>query len=333
MKWKNVKITASNTIVDAIAPEIISASRSTDIPAFYSEWFFNRLDAGYTKWTNPFNQKAQFISFEKTKAVIFWSKNPKPILQHIHILDKKEIAYYIQFTVNDYEEEGLEPSVPSLSSRIETFKSISEKIGTERVIWRFDPLILTDSINPEKLIRKISRIGNLLAGHTSKLVFSFADVCNYKKVQNNLTRQNIQYKDFTSDDIEFLSFEISKLCSDWNIPAYTCGESFDLAKHGIHHNKCIDDKLILKITNNHPDITKLLKPDSPTQLSLITQKQSLNSLKDKGQRDECGCIISKDIGQYNTCPHRCVYCYANTSDKVVANNFKLHSPEKESITT
>lgn len=331
MKWRKVQLEAQEALVDAIAPEIISASRSTDIPAFYSEWFFNRLEAGYSKWINPFNRRAQFISFENTRAIIFWSKNPKPLLPYLHILDEKRIGYYLQFTVNDYGEEGLEPSVPSLASRIETFKTLSDRIGPERVIWRFDPLILTESISPTKLLSKIKNVGDLLSGYTSKLVFSFADVCNYKKVQNNLKRQNISHRDFTQSEIELLSSEISNFCSGWGIPAFTCGEKVDLSKFGIHHNKCIDDKLILKITNNHPDILRLFGLDSPEQLSLLEPKPSLKSLKDKGQREECGCVISKDVGQYNTCPHRCVYCYANTSDNVVTKNIKAFSPDGESI--
>lgn len=181
MKWRKVQLEAQGALVDAIAPEIISASRSTDIPAFYAEWFFNRLEAGYSKWINPFNRRAQYISFENARAVIFWSKNPKPLLPYLHILDEKHIGYYIQFTMNDYEEEELEPGVPPLASRIETFKALSDRIGPDRVIWRFDPLILTESINPTKLLSKINKVGNLLSGYTSKLVFSFADVCNYKK--------------------------------------------------------------------------------------------------------------------------------------------------------
>jgi hypothetical protein len=263
MKWKSASIKTTDGIVEGIAPEIISASRSTDIPAFYSKWFFNRLEAGYSKWINPFNRRAQFISFENARAVIFWSKNPKPLLPYLHILDKKRIGYYIQFTVNDYEDEGLEPSVPTLASRIETFKTISDRIGPDKVIWRFDPLILTESIDTTRILDKVKRVGNLLSGHTSKLVFSFADVSNYKKVQNNLKRQNITHRDFTHSEIELLSSEISNLCSGWGMPAFTCGEKVDLSEFGIHHNRCIDDKLILKITNNHPDILRLFGLDSP----------------------------------------------------------------------
>lgn len=333
MKWKSVEIKVSDTVVSGVAPEIISASRSTDIPAFYSDWFFNRLDAGYSKWINPFNRRAQYISFERTRAIIFWSKNPQPILPYLNVLEGRGIGYYFQFTVNDYELEGLEPSVPQLASRIDTFKRISDLIGPDRVVWRFDPLILANSLTVESLLEKVKSVGEALNGYTSKLVFSFADVMNYKKVQNNLKRQGFVHRDFTLPDIEALASGISSLCSDWKISAFTCGEKVDLSEFGIHHNKCVDDKLILKITNNHPDILKLFGQSGAEQLSLldVNRKSKPKKIKDTGQRAECGCIISKDVGQYNTCPHRCVYCYANTSENVVANNIRAFISDGESI--
>jgi hypothetical protein len=331
MKWTATTINSQVGRTDAIAPEIISASRSTDIPAHYAEWFFNRLNSGYVKWINPFNRKSQYISFENTKVVIFWSKNPKPLVPYLHILDERQIAYYFQFTVNDYEEDGLEPGVPPLSSRLDTFKSLSDLIGPEKVIWRFDPLILTSTIDVSKLVDRIGRVGEVLSKYTSKLVFSFADVSNYKKVRDNLKRNNVLHREFTLPDIELVSHEIAALCRIWSIPAFTCGESVNLSEFGIHHNKCIDDNLILKITNNHPDVLRLFGLDAQEQLSFLAPKQQLKNLKDTGQRDECGCIMSKDIGQYNTCPHRCVYCYANTSDAVVAKNLSKFTPECESI--
>ena len=126
-----VKIDAG-PVVEASTPVIISASRSTDIPAFYAEWFFNRLEKGYCVWYNPFNQKPMYISFAKCKVIVFWTKNPKPIIPYLHELDKRGIHYYFQVTLNDYIAEGFEPNVPSLSVRIETFKELSKLIGKER---------------------------------------------------------------------------------------------------------------------------------------------------------------------------------------------------------
>ena len=155
---------------------IISASRRTDIPAFYAEWFFRRLEAGYCAWVNPFNQKKMYVSFKNCRVVVFWSKNPEPILPYLHKLDERGIHYYFQFTLNDYEQEGFEPNVPELERRIETFRKLSGMIGKERVIWRFDPLIVTPSLSTDMLLARIERIGDSLKGCTEKLVFSFVDV-------------------------------------------------------------------------------------------------------------------------------------------------------------
>ena len=170
--WEKVKIQRYNgEIVEGQAPIIISASRSTDIPAFYTDWFFNHLKMGYSAWTNPFNGVKSFVSYEKCRFIVFWSKNPNPLLQHLDELKNRNINCYIQYTLNDYENEGFENNVPPLAKRIDTFKQLVDKLGKGRVIWRFDPLILTDHIGLDELLRKIENIGNQLLGYTEKLVF------------------------------------------------------------------------------------------------------------------------------------------------------------------
>jgi hypothetical protein len=167
MNWSKVDIKKSNgETVKAQAPVIVSASRSTDIPAFYSDWLINRIKEGYVKWKNPFNGVPLYISFEKVRLFLFWSKNHKPLLKHLDFLDEKSYNYYFQFTLNDYDSEKLEPNVPNVQSRIETFIKLSEKVGKEKVIWRFDPLILTDRIGVEELLRKTENIGNQLKNYT-----------------------------------------------------------------------------------------------------------------------------------------------------------------------
>jgi len=160
MKWSETEIDTLNGRQKAVAPAIISASRATDIPAFYSEWFINRLRAGYVKWFNPFNGKPQYVSFENAKAIVFWSKNPRPLFRALDEIAERCPAFYFQFTLNDYQAEGLEPGVPPLDERIATFRELSAGIGRERVIWRFDPLIITDELNVEKLVKKIEIVGD-----------------------------------------------------------------------------------------------------------------------------------------------------------------------------
>ena len=190
MKTKANIHTDKQKYVEAIAPIIISASRSTDIPAFYAKWFFNRLAKGYCVWYNPFNRQQKiYVSFARCKVIVFWTKNPKPILPYLHELDERGIHYYFQVTLNDYVNEGFEPNVLSVEERIKTFRELSERIGRERVIWRFDPLILAPTITPRMLLSRIWKIGNQLKGYTDKLVFSFVDVKTYRKVQNNLLKE------------------------------------------------------------------------------------------------------------------------------------------------
>ena len=143
-------------------PVVVSASRSTDIPAFYSDWFFHRLKVGYSVWTNPFNGKDMAISYAKTRFIVFWSKNPRPLLTHLDELKERGINCYVQYSLNNYENEKLEKGVPPLAGRIDTFKRLVDKLGFGGVIWRFDPLMLTDDINIDGLLRKIENIATSL---------------------------------------------------------------------------------------------------------------------------------------------------------------------------
>lgn len=331
MKWEDIKIIVNNSEVTAIAPRIISASRSTDIPAFYAEWFVKRLNAGFIKWINPFNKQTQYVSLQKVKAIIFWTKNPKPLINFLPELDAHGIKYYFQFTVNDYEEEGLEPGVPPLLERIETFKLLSNLVGKDLVIWRFDPLIRSDKVSIQNLVEKINRVGELLAPYTSKLVFSFADITRYRHVQLNLKKNNIEFIEFSNDEIEEIGFNISKICTKFGIQAATCGEAVDLSQFNIIHNKCIDDRLLKKITRYDQGILKELGASDECQLSLFENTSKKQYIKDPGQRKECGCALSKDIGQYNTCRHLCLYCYANYSKDTVVRNLEKFNIGNESI--
>lgn len=316
MKWKRTNIITSSGEHDAVAPEVISASRSTDIPAFHAEWFVRRLRAGYVKWVNPFNQQPQYISFENAKVIVFWSKNPEPIVKHLPEIEKLGITYYFQYTVNDYETEGFEPNVPPLNDRLETFRRLSDMLGQERVIWRFDPLILTNLTCVGTLLSKLQSVGDKLHPYTRRLIFSFADISNYSKVQRNLMKAGIVYQDFTDDEIHEISAHIGQLCRTWGLNVFTCGERIDLSRHGIAKGKCIDDQLLLDMTGNDSDIMALFGYNKSAQPGLF-DISSRRRLKDPGQREACGCVFSKDIGQYNTCSHMCVYCYANSSPELV----------------
>ena len=326
MKWDKINITRQNgEVVEAQAPVIVSASRSTDIPAFYSEWFVNRIKEGYVKWKNPFNGTFTYVTFAKARLIVFWSKNPRPIIKYLDFFKERKLNFYFQYTLNDYDVEKLEPRVPDVSARVDTFIELSEKIGKDKVIWRFDPLILTDKIGVEELLRKTERIGNSLKNHTKKMVFSFADIKQYKKVQNNLRRNSIKYLEFNERTMYEYAEGLQNLNKDWKFELGTCAEKLTLEKYGIIHNKCIDDDLIIKLFNFDKALmdflnVKILPPDLLNPSYRIEKKKNN---KDKGQREFCGCIVSKDIGEYNTCPHLCEYCYANTSQEIALKNWNL----------
>lgn len=343
---EKIHITTDNgQTVEAIAPIIISASRSTDIPAFYAKWFINRLKKGYVIWYNPFNQQPMYVSFKRTRVVVFWTKNPAPLIPYLNELDKLGIHYYFQVTLNDYEQEKFEPKVPSLSKRIETFKKLSTQIGSEKVIWRFDPLILNKDITPRTLLTRIWHIGNELKGFTNKLVFSFIDVKAYRKVQNNLvketssfTKENVVTSEPNTEQINELIEGLVKIReawakSGWNIEMATCAEEIDLDKYKIEHNRCIDGELIKQIFSSDKELVYYLNYGKLPENTLFSYDSNLKpvNMKDKGQRKTCGCMVSKDIGMYNTCHHFCVYCYANTSRKVVEKNKALHNENSESL--
>ena len=344
--WKEIQLlTDSREIKTAIAPLIISASRSTDIPAFHSEWLINRLKKGYVVWINPFlRTKLQYISFKEARLFVFWTKNPKPMIRHLSYLNELGLNYYFQYTLNNYEKEGFEPNVPPLERRVGTFLRLAELIGKEKVIWRFDPLLLTRKLTVSELLARIWALGNQLVNHTDKLVFSFADIISYQKVQNNLIRETdfynksyIHHAEFTTTQKNEFAEGIQKILLEWRKinPGFqiaTCAEDIDLENYKIAHNKCIDDELIEKLFPTDMKLMYFLGI-KPKHQFLFGEEDQLKkpNLKDKGQRKACGCIISKDIGSYNTCDHLCVYCYANTSKVVVRKNLLELSPDSESI--
>lgn len=334
-------ITTDGCEVVAQAPIIVSASRSTDIPAFYADWFFHRLEVGYSVWTNPFNGVKSYISYANTRFVVFWSKNPEPLLPYLHVLKEKNIGCYIQYTLNDYVDEKLETGVPSLEKRIETFKALVKELGIGRVVWRFDPMILTETISIDSLLKKVEYIGDQLKGFTEKLVFSYADIKSYRKVESNLKKNNIPYIEWTEGLMEEFAYKLSALNKDkgWNYELATCGEKIDIEQYGIKHNRCIDRDLIKRIMADDEDFIYYLDtgkfPERDLFGQLITQKEkSVTALKDKGQRPLCGCMSAKDIGEYNTCPHLCEYCYANANKETALRNYEKHNtnPLKETIT-
>lgn len=257
------------------------------------------------------------------------------MLPYLNILKGKGINCYIQYTLNNYEKENLEKGVPALDSRIETFRQLVDELGYGKVIWRFDPLILTDHITIDDLLSKIEYIGDRLKGYTEKLVFSFADITSYRKVKCNLNNNHIRYREFDETTMNEFARQLALLNEKWNYTLATCGEKIDIEQFGIQHNHCIDDDLMIryfaddKILMDHLGI-EIRNGGLFDPIQIIHKKNN----KDKGQRLYCGCIASKDIGEYNTCPHQCEYCYANTTKEAAIANWKNHCKNRtgETIT-
>ena len=301
-----------------VAPVILSASRATDVPAFYAEWFVNRIRAGFFKWTNPFNPaQVQSVSVAKTRAIVFWSKHPAGMLPHLDELDRRGFRYYFQYTLNDYEAEGFEPGLPSLAERVELFRKLSARLGPERVVWRLDPLLLTDRLGVPELLAKAAKLAATLAPHTQKLTFSFADIAGYPAVQRNLARGGLAAREFARAEMEEFARGVAEINRVCGLALATCAEEVDLAAHGIAHNRCVDGELLARLW--------------PEDEALMEFLASRAARKDQGQRPACGCIASKDIGRYRTCPHACAYCYANGSRAEAERNFRAHRPEGESL--
>ena len=342
MKWKgwesipmiipdNTGNTAAKEVL-AIAPLIISASRSTDIPAFYGDWFMSRLAAGYLKWKSPFGGPPLYVSFEKARVFIFWSKNPAPFFRHLDTLGRSGYRYCFLFTLNDYDDEGLEPRVPRIEERIQTFIRLSRRIGKGRIAWRFDPLVLSDGISVTDLLKKIRNTGDRIYQCTERLIFSFVDIAKYSKVRRNLQQQGFfGIREFSDDEITEFCEGLAILNRKWGLTITACGERRDLSEYGIGKGQCISFDMMTQEFRNDPKLMEFLHPSDLQSFSGLTAAADPSRrLKDPGQRTTCSCIVSKDIGQYSTCMHLCAYCYANTSQADVKQRYLRYCADAES---
>jgi len=330
--WPTVVVNRDNhTRVEAIAPTVISASRSTDIPAFYGDWLMARLKKGYVRWNNPFNGKALYISFCNTRCFVFWTKNPEPFLDNIHVLNTFPFTYYFLFTLNDYEKEGLEPGLSSLDKRVETFRILSEKIGAHRVLWRFDPILLCDTLCLDELVERIGRVAHSLKGYSKKLIFSFVEIEKYTKVQKNLRRYQKNVRELTVSEKRQILSALSQLQQELGFHCATCAIEEDYSSFGISHSKCVDEDLIADLLGLS-DVSELYPHLFSEQQQELFKTNVSRRIRDRGQRKQCGCALSKDIGQYDTCAHRCRYCYANSSsDDILLKRVAGNSAGSESI--
>jgi DNA repair photolyase len=279
---------------------IISASRRTDIPSYYSDWLFNRLREKYVMVRNPMNvhQIGKInLSYDVVDGIVFWTKNPIPMMDRLSEIEKYN--YYFQFTVNPYGKD-VEPNVPSKADVIiPAFQKLSKRIGKDRVIWRYDPILLNSTYTIEYHINSFRSMAEKLSDYTEKCTVSFIDL--YKNTMRNIQPLRIQVET-REQQIEILD-KFLKIARSYGIYIDTCAEALDQIQIKILRAHCIDKERFERLG-----------------------RYKLSIGKDKNQRVECGCIESIDIGAYNTCKNGCLYCYANYSSSSVKNNFEQHDP-------
>ena len=281
---------------------IVSASRRTDIPAFYSEWFMNRIREGFVLVRNPFNpQQVSRISLKPgdIDCIVFWTKNPANILGRLEELDRRGYHYYFLFTLTPYGKD-IETNLPDKEEIVSTFIRLSSMIGRQRVIWRYDPVVITGQLDRAYHEREFRALARKLAPCTDRCIISFLDF--YAKTKRNM--KDIPAMEIEEASMRELSRSFRDTCRQYDLQLQTCAEEIDLADMGIPAGKCIDDERIAAILGR-----KISVPKAP------------------GQRKTCRCASSVDIGAYNSCPHHCLYCYANYSRDQVKSNIALHDPE------
>lgn len=285
---------------------IISASRRTDIPTYYSDWFLKRIKAGYVYVRNPMNphQVSQInLSPEVVDGIVFWTKNPTPMLDRL--VELNDYMYYFQFTLNSYGVDA-EENIPNKSKVvIPAFQRLSDSIGPDRVIWRYDPIFLSKVYTVDYHIRYFEELAKRLSPYTRKCTISFLDL--YRNTEKNIAI--LAPDKFPVERQTQLAKILAEIAHSYGLRIDTCAEEIDLSQYGIEHAKCIDDCLFGQLLQ------------CPLEIK-----------KDKNQRLGCGYAESVDIGAYNTCQNGCKYCYANYSSKAVYMSSKNHDPDSPLLT-
>lgn len=291
------EISIDGRIVSAASPLIVSASRATDIPAFHGEWLLGRLNEGWCARINPFNGRTSFVSFGNTRFFVFWTKDPLTIDPVLDYLADRETAFLIHFTVNDYEREGLEPHLRPLEERIGRFRELACRFGRERLVWRFDPIILGGGLTSNELVSRFSRIGERLSSFTSRIVVSFVDITAYRRVSASL--RDTPFREAAALERAELAAAIGVSAAKWGIKVQSCAENDNYRAMGITAEGCISRELLQSV-----------QPGDPVLNDYLDGLRALGKAKDGGQRPLCRCLPSQDIGRYGTCGFACRYCYA-----------------------
>ncbi len=277
---------------------ILHTGMRTDIPAFYTEWFANRLKEGYVMVRNPYNpiQVTRYIiSPDVVDVIAFCTKNPEPFLPYMNLVEKYGQYWFV--TITPYGKE-IEPQVPEKEIVMESFKKLSERVGIHSIGWRYDPIFVSKEYPVERHIEDFENMARTLAGYTNTCVISFIDL--YQKVLRNFP----EVREVKKDERIELAKEFVRVGNKYDMVIKSCAEGIELEPFGVDCSGCMTVEIFEKAI-----------------------ECSLKVPKRKGAREECGCLLGCDIGAYNTCGHLCRYCYANYDAKTVMHNMKCHNPK------
>ena len=274
---------------------ILNVSGRTDIVAFYTPWFINRLKEGFVDVRNPFNEsQVSRIYFSDVDAIVFCTKNPRPIIPYLKDI-KKPILFHV--TLTGYHKD-IEVNVKDKKEIIKDIKEISKILGKRNVYVRYDPIFLNDKYTVDYHIKAIKKLAEVLDGYIEKIIISFID--DYKNVRKN--EYALNYREFKESDYKALGENVSKVCHEHNIRVHTCFEKRNLSEYGFDEEVCLSHELAYMLTGKKYPNWK-------------ARKEGL-----------CNCVNIVDIGVFNTCPHFCKYCYANFKEEDVLKNRKLQNP-------
>lgn len=279
---------------------ILSVSRRTDIPSLYTPWFFQRLKEGFVLVRNPMNpHQISRISLhpDLLDGIVFWSKNPAPLLKHWQEL--RTYPFYIQFTLTPYGPE-LEPGLPDKSSLVETFRQLADRFGPEHLVWRYDPILFTPKYDLAFHQDAFARLAEALCDSTDQCIFSFLDL--YHKTERNMRGQQLAFP--SPATLRTLMESMAESARRYGLTLQTCSESLPLKDLGINSARCIDTERLSRLLG-----------------------EVLRIPKDPHQRAACGCAASIDIGAYHTCSHACLYCYANDDPALARAHAARHDPK------
>lgn len=290
---------------------IISASRRTDIPAFYTGWFMNRIRDGTCSVPNPFNPgQVSHVSLEPedVDVIVFWTRHARPLLPYLKELDTRGYRYYFLYTLMNNPRK-LDPRTPPFQTSLDAFRELADRVGPEKVIWRYDPIVFTNVTGPDFHLKNYERIARDLKSYTFRSVISFVDM--YRKAKRRfqeLQKEGIRLLNPSGEELDDFVRTLVSVAHGRGMDILSCSEKRDLLPYGIRAGKCVDDEYIATIFG-----------------------LEVTGRKDPSQRKACGCVVSKDIGMYESCLYGCIYCYATTNFERSKTNYEAHDSTHPSL--